>query len=70
LENLFNQKSAEYRRLNLQHIKGSSLREEILLKNPKLYKTSEEDQVNGEVIPRSEVHFEKSKNNCHEDSLL
>jgi|SRR5690554_3510387 arsenate reductase len=39
LENLFNQNSAEYRRLNLQHIKGSSVREEILLKNPKLYKT-------------------------------
>lgn len=39
LDCLINQDSPEYKRLNLQHIKGASMREEILLKNPRLYKT-------------------------------
>lgn len=39
LNNLLNEDAAEYQRLNLQNIGGSSVREEILLKNPKLYKT-------------------------------
>ena len=39
LKNLFKEGSSEYKKLNLQHIKGSSVREEILFKNPKLYKT-------------------------------
>jgi len=39
LNDLINQKSIDYKRLNLQHIGGSSVREEILFKNPKLYKT-------------------------------
>jgi arsenate reductase len=29
----------EYERLNLQHITGEGMREEILFNNPKLYKT-------------------------------
>lgn len=37
LNNLINQKSKDYTRLNLQHIKGSGVREEILFKNPSLY---------------------------------
>ena len=39
LNNLLNQDSGEFKKLNLQQIGGSSVREEILLKNPKLYKT-------------------------------
>jgi arsenate reductase (glutaredoxin) len=39
LNNLFNENSTEYRRLNLQNIGGSNVREEILLKNPRLFKT-------------------------------
>lgn len=39
LDNLFNQNSALYKKLNLHQIRGSSMREELLLKNPKLYKT-------------------------------
>jgi len=39
LNNLFNHDTGEYKRLNLQHITGSSVREEILFKNPKLYKS-------------------------------
>jgi len=39
LNNLFNQRTSEYKRLNLQNIVASSVREEILFNNPKLYKT-------------------------------
>jgi arsenate reductase len=39
LNNLINDKAKEYKQLNLQHIRSSSVREEILLKNPKLFKT-------------------------------
>jgi len=39
LNNLIDNKAKEYKQLNLQHINGSSVREEILFKNPKLYKT-------------------------------
>ena len=39
LNNLFNQDTVEYKRLNLQHIVGRNIREEILFKNPKLYKS-------------------------------
>ncbi|MDW7674812.1 MAG: arsenate reductase family protein [Bacillota bacterium] len=39
LINLINQNAGDYKRLNLQHIAGSSVREEILFKNHKLYKT-------------------------------
>jgi len=39
LNNLFNQDTGEYKRLNLLYIGSSSVREEILFKNPKLYKT-------------------------------
>lgn len=37
LNNLLNCEAKEYKQLNLQHIGGSSVREEILFKNPKLY---------------------------------
>ncbi|MGF7186523.1 arsenate reductase-like glutaredoxin family protein [Desulfitispora alkaliphila] len=39
LNNLINEKVSEYKKLNLQHIGSSSVREEILFKNPKLYKS-------------------------------
>ncbi len=39
LEKLINSKSKEYERLNLQHIRNDSTKEEILLNNPKLYNT-------------------------------
>ncbi len=39
LNNLFNENSAEYKRLNLHQIGGSNIREEVLFNNPKLYKT-------------------------------
>lgn len=39
LVNLINKESKEYSRLNIQHIINNSVKEEILLKNPKLYKT-------------------------------
>lgn len=39
LSSIINSASPEYTRLNLQHIGSSSIREEILVKNPKLYKT-------------------------------
>lgn len=39
LNNLFNHDAGEYKRLNLQYIVASSVREEILFKNPKLYKS-------------------------------
>lgn len=39
LKDLINEKSKDYERSNLQHIRNDSTREEILLNNPKLYKT-------------------------------
>ncbi|MFD3158168.1 arsenate reductase family protein [Haloimpatiens sp. FM7330] len=39
LKELINNKSKEYTRLNIEHITTSSVKEEILLNNPKLYKT-------------------------------
>ncbi|MFZ5946316.1 MAG: arsenate reductase family protein [Bacillota bacterium] len=39
LVNLINTGANEYTKLNLHQIKGTGLREEILFKNPKLYKT-------------------------------
>ena len=39
LNNLINSNTKEYQKLNLQHIRGSSVREEIVFKNPKLFNT-------------------------------
>lgn len=39
LNNLINCEAKEYKVLNLQFIRTPSMREEILFKNPKLYKT-------------------------------
>jgi len=39
LNELINSKATEYQTLNLAQIRSSSVREEILLNNPKLYKT-------------------------------
>lgn len=39
LNNLINSEAKEYTALNLQHIRTSGVREEILFKNPKLYKS-------------------------------
>lgn len=39
LNNLFNTEAEDYKRLNLQYIAGNSVREEILFKNPRLYKS-------------------------------
>lgn len=39
LENLINKGSKDYEKLNLNNIRGVEMREEILLNNPKLYKT-------------------------------
>jgi Spx/MgsR family transcriptional regulator len=39
LENLFNTKANVYKKLNMDRISGASVREEILLNNPALYKT-------------------------------
>lgn len=39
LKEIINSKSKEYERLNLQHIVNDSVKEELLLNNPKLYKT-------------------------------
>ncbi len=39
LVNLINKESKDYTRLNLQHIVNDSVKEEILLNNPELYKT-------------------------------
>lgn len=39
LANLINTESKEYTRLNLQNIRTESVKEELLLNNPKLYKT-------------------------------
>jgi arsenate reductase-like glutaredoxin family protein len=38
LNNLINNESKEYKMFNLDHIRTSGVREEILLNNPKLYK--------------------------------
>lgn len=39
LVNLINSKSKDYNKLNLQHIRNENIKEELLLNNPKLYKT-------------------------------
>jgi len=39
LNNLFNNESKEYTRLNLDKISSTSIREDLLLNNPCLYKT-------------------------------
>lgn len=39
LDKLINDKSKEYQRLNIKHIGSKTIKEEILLNNPKLYKT-------------------------------
>ncbi|MFU0825120.1 arsenate reductase family protein [Clostridium sp.] len=39
LNNLINKESKEYEKSNLQNIRNDSVKEEILLNNPKLYKT-------------------------------
>lgn len=39
LTNLINKESKEYERLNLQNIRNDSVKEDLLLNNPKLYKT-------------------------------
>lgn len=39
LSNLINKESKEYEKSNLQNIRNDSIKEEILLNNPKLYKT-------------------------------
>lgn len=39
LSNLINKESKEYEKSNLQNIRNDSVKEEILLNNPKLYKT-------------------------------
>lgn len=39
LMNLINKESKEYEKLNIQHIMSNDIKEELLLKNPKLCKT-------------------------------
>lgn len=39
LNNLININSKEYKTLHMEHIRNASVKEEILLKNPKLFKT-------------------------------
>lgn len=39
LNNLININSKEYKTLNMEHIRNASVKEEILLKSPKLFKT-------------------------------
>lgn len=39
LNNLINSESKEYKKLNMDHIISASVREEVLLNNPRLYKT-------------------------------
>lgn len=39
LNNLINTKAKDYKKLNLDQIRGEETKEDILLKNPKLYKT-------------------------------
>ena len=40
LENLINKSSKDYKKLNLDKIRSTDMREEILFKNPSLYATS------------------------------
>jgi arsenate reductase len=39
LNNLINAKSKDYKKLNLDHIRGEETKEDILLKNPQLFNT-------------------------------
>lgn len=39
INNLINIKSKEYKNLNIENIRSNSIKEELLLNNPKLYKT-------------------------------
>ena len=39
INNLINTKSKEYKNLNIENIRNSSVKEELLLNNPKLYRT-------------------------------
>ncbi|AEB76244.1 arsenate reductase family protein [Clostridium botulinum] len=39
LNNLINKNSNQYKKLNMEHIRTESVKEEILLNNPKLYTT-------------------------------
>jgi arsenate reductase len=39
LVNLINKEAKEYEKLNIEHIISNDIKEEILLNNPKLYKT-------------------------------
>ena len=39
LKNLIDEKSKEYQKLNIGSIRSDSMKEELLLNNPKLYKT-------------------------------
>lgn len=39
LNSMINSKSKDYEKLNLQHIRGNDIREEIIFKNPKLFNT-------------------------------
>lgn len=39
LNDLIDTEAKEYKTLNLDHIRSADIREELLLKNPKLYKT-------------------------------
>lgn len=39
LSNLINEKSKDYEKSNIQHMRNNSSKEEILLDNPRLYKT-------------------------------
>lgn len=39
LNNLINTKAKEFEKSNLQHIRSEGVKEEVLLNNPKLYKT-------------------------------
>ena len=39
ISNLINEKSKEYEKLNLKNIRNDSTKEELLLNNPKLFKT-------------------------------
>lgn len=39
INELINSKSKEYKNLNVEHIRNNAVKEELLLNNPKLYKT-------------------------------
>lgn len=39
INSLINSKSKDYEKLNLQHIRGNDIREEIIFNNPKLFNT-------------------------------